>query len=714
MNRFESLAPYDEPMFSNLEGFEDECDHKMCDDVAFTETLESVAAGVRLGDTNTQTPGRILGKIDAYVEAGASEYVVETVRLGYKLVFEDGTPPPPIFKSNNRSALANPDFTYSELLRLESLGCIRRVRDRPYIVNPLSVVFSKKWRTVLDASQHLNPHCKARKTKLDDLSNIPLLIQEGDFMTVNDLDSGYWQVPIYPDHQQYLGLSFEHSDGSFSYFVWVVMPLGIRDAAHIFTALTSPLMAHLARQGARCQIYIDDLIAFASSFSLGVAQDRKIQEFFLQGGWVFKPEKSSGPPSQRVLYLGLIIDSVSMRFEIPPQKLEHILSLGKEILSLRRVNVKMLASWVGSVQACRLAIGPIISILCRSLYDEIKNAKTWHSWIDLSIPALMSLRWWVENLSKYSSYPIIEDPTIIRCDFSLAGDASDKGCFVYKLGSNQRVFSRPFTAAESEESSTFKELSAVHGVWTDKTLLEEYRGKTISHYSDSKACVAILGGGSRNTKLQKLAMEIFLSLSDFNIKLLPVWVSRDSEIIQWADSGSRDFRSDDYSLDPVSFELLKATFGVFTVDSMANSANSVCEKFYSRFSSVGSSGVNFFAQTLNMVDFFYCFPPVKQSVNALRHFSYFKASGVLVIPVWPRSSFFSWFFPDGNHAALWCLKMLKISPCFVSSWSVGPVFKGKKDFDTVALEFDFQVCHLKRSPNFHVDFCLLGGCSKCF
>ena len=62
------------------------------------------------------------------------------------------------------------------------------------------------------------------------------------------------------------------------------MPLGIRDAAHIFTALTSPLMAHLARQGARCQIYIDDLIAFASSFSLGVAQDRKIQEFFLQGG----------------------------------------------------------------------------------------------------------------------------------------------------------------------------------------------------------------------------------------------------------------------------------------------------------------------------------------------------------------------------------------------------------------------------------------------
>ena len=213
----------------------------------------------------------------------------------------------------------------------------------------------------------------------------------------------------------------------------------------------------------------------------------------------------------------------------------------------------------------------------------------------------------------------MEDPTVLRFDFNLASDASNRGCFVYRISPNQRIFSRPFTAAESKESSTFKELSAVHGVWTDVTILEEFRGCTVGHYTDSKATVAILGGGSRNTKLQKLAIEIFLSLLAFNIKLVPVWVTRDSQIIQWADSGSRDFRSDDYSLDPVSFELLKATFGVFTVDSMANSANSVCGKFYSRFSSVGTSGVNFFAQTLTMVDFYYCFPPVLKSVDTF-HF----------------------------------------------------------------------------------------------
>jgi hypothetical protein len=117
-------------------------------------------------------------------------------------------------------------------------------------------------------------------------------------------DSGYWQVPIFPPNQTYLGLAFEHPDGSFSYWVWVMMPLGIIDAAHIFTTLTVSLISHLASEGARSQFYIDDLISICESFAQGIIQDTLIQEFFLRGGWVVNPSKSSGLPSQRVKYLG--------------------------------------------------------------------------------------------------------------------------------------------------------------------------------------------------------------------------------------------------------------------------------------------------------------------------------------------------------------------------------------------------------------------------
>ena len=162
-------------------------------------------------------------------------------------------------------------------------------------------------------------------------------------------------------------------------------------------------------------------------------------------------------------------------------------------------------------------------------------------------------------------------------------------------------------------------------------------------------------------------------------------MSRDSNIITRADLGSRDFRSDDYSLDPVTFDYLKSRFGPFDVDCMANSANSVAPKFFSRYFSIGTSGINFFAQSLEMEENHFCFPPVKRAVDAIKHLERFRTGGILIIPVWPRSQIYSVFFPDGVHAADWVETLdFFINPCFESSISVEECFKGYQQFKTVA------------------------------
>jgi hypothetical protein len=91
--------------------------------------------------------------------------------------------------------------------------------------------------------------------------------------------------------------------------------------------------------------------------------------------------------------------------------------------------------------------------------------------------------------------------------------------------------------------------------------LEEFAGQTVGHYTDNRAVVFIFGGGSSNPKLQSLSLAIFLSLRKYKIILQPVWISRYSEIIQWADQGSRSFMSDNYSLDIQTFNLVVAEFG---------------------------------------------------------------------------------------------------------------------------------------------------------
>ena len=64
------------------------------------------------------------------------------------------------------SARLDSEFVRSEVKRLEKLGCIQKVSERPYIVLPLSSVFSKKKRVVVDASRALNPFLKHRRLRL--------------------------------------------------------------------------------------------------------------------------------------------------------------------------------------------------------------------------------------------------------------------------------------------------------------------------------------------------------------------------------------------------------------------------------------------------------------------------------------------------------------------------------------------------------------------
>ena len=85
---------------SNLGSFSSEQITSNLESSVIEQSLSDVAALVSLGDTNIVVPGRILGKLSAYEEAGASDYVLNTVREGYKLVFVDNVFPPSDFRES--------------------------------------------------------------------------------------------------------------------------------------------------------------------------------------------------------------------------------------------------------------------------------------------------------------------------------------------------------------------------------------------------------------------------------------------------------------------------------------------------------------------------------------------------------------------------------------------------------------------------------------
>ena len=138
--------------------------------------------------TDIRVPGRIGNeKFFSFWknELKASDFVLDTISKGYKFPFHEI--PPGGVHPNNKSMLKEKDFAFAELMRLEKLGCITRVQDAPYLCLPLSVVFSKKLRLVVDASRHLNPYMIDRKVRLEGLDLRTQLLQYGDFQTKTDL-----------------------------------------------------------------------------------------------------------------------------------------------------------------------------------------------------------------------------------------------------------------------------------------------------------------------------------------------------------------------------------------------------------------------------------------------------------------------------------------------------------------------------------------------
>ena len=120
--------PEPEPDFSSVAnlGIFEKPDVVLEDNV-FVNALqpETLDADVILGDTNTKVPGRIKGKLKAYLEADASKYVLDTIAEGYKLIFIDNVPPPLVaFQIINPLCVSALSFilNWSDLSSLAVLG----------------------------------------------------------------------------------------------------------------------------------------------------------------------------------------------------------------------------------------------------------------------------------------------------------------------------------------------------------------------------------------------------------------------------------------------------------------------------------------------------------------------------------------------------------------------------------------------------------------
>ena len=196
--------------------------------------------------------------------------------------------------------------------------------------------------------------------------------------------------------------------------------------------------------------------------------------------------------------------------------------------------------------------------------------------------------------------------------------------------------------------------------------------------------------GSKTMTLQERVLKLFLKLRKLKIQHIAVWIPRDNPIMQIADMGSREFDIDNWTIDSPSFSSLNEKWGPFTVDIFASAENARLIKFYTQFPEVGSSGVNAFCQNLSG-ETVWATPPPRLITPAVKLLKRFKVTGVLCVPAWQASTFWTTLCPNGSHLARFVVDFVLFQPYFLAGRDMtNKTFQGVSKFKMLALQVDFS------------------------
>ena len=179
------------------------------------------------------------------------------------------------------------------------------------------------------------------------------MIQRQDWMMTIDLRDAYLCLPMHSDHQKYLRFMWGGQ-----LFQSISVPFGLSPAPREFTKLLKPVMAILRKLGLRILTFLDDIIILNQNQDI-LIQDRDSIIWLLQHLWfIINWEKSSLSPSQRVEYLGLIIDSETMTLTLPEKKVQDLQTECRLILNRQTVSIRALSKLIGKLSASVMAILP--------------------------------------------------------------------------------------------------------------------------------------------------------------------------------------------------------------------------------------------------------------------------------------------------------------------------------------------------------------------
>lgn len=470
-----------------------------------------------------------------------------------------------------------------------------------------------------------NKHVTYHHFKMDSVWTAIRLMTPNCYMASIDLKDAYYSVPIANSHQKYL--KFEWNNRLFQF---TCFPNWLACCPRKFTKLMKPVFATLLQLGHLSSNYIDDSCLIGPDKGACEHNEVDTVKFLDSLGFVIHPEKSVFIPTQKLVFLGFILDSVLMHVCLTPDKALNLKQAAADLLLSTNPTIREVARVLGLMVSSfpGVAYGPLHY---RCLEGDKTTALKMTQWnfnakMCISDQAKEELTWWIDSIE--TAYNPINRGDV---DFTITSDASKQG---WGAACNDCSTGGLWTAEEAMEHINFLEMLAVlFALQSFHTLIH---GKHIRVMVDNTTTESTLNqmGTSHSPKLNNLAKAIWDWCIKRNIWLTMARIPGCDNV--QADKESRTFqRGVEWSLNKNLFtracNKLKVTPDI---DLFASRINRQITPYVSYRADPEAFAVNAFHLSWTPY-LFYAFPPFSLLTRVLQKIQVEKATGLLLVPKWP-------------------------------------------------------------------------------
>ena len=438
------------------------------------------------------------------------------------------------------------EWATREIARLTEVGSLELVAesgDRPaslWEVSPIHLVPKegpKKYRLVYNMVR-TNSGLPAETCKYETFDSVLGMLGRGWFMVTLDLQDGYHHVEIAEDSRKFLGL---HWLGK--WYRWRALPFGGSFSPRVFTKIVRTFLKKWRKAGLFVTAYVDDFLLAGRTREAVLITRMVVTTDLLNSGFLIHPRKGAWDPSQRVKYLGLIINTLTGLVEIPQEKKTQYRNLLRNLAQREGCTAREMALIAGKILSISRAFIPA-RLYTRSLFALIDpaNRAPWEydETVTLSTEVVGDMRWLVENLDRFDGRNMWRPPRLLV----LTSDASDLAWGGH-LPDGARA-GELWLPEERQRDIAYRELLGAFNVM--RAFADTVKGRYVVCRTDNPTAWSYLAkGGGRRPDLQRLSRKIWSWTVEHDVILWDsLWVL--GKEIPIADEESRRMDTGDWGI----------------------------------------------------------------------------------------------------------------------------------------------------------------------